>query len=636
LGLLDQIESPDDLKRLSRNELPELAAAIRRVIVDVVSKNGGHLASSLGAVELAIAIHYVFDTPRDKIIWDVGHQAYAHKLLTGRRRQFETLRRFNGLSGFTKRSESAYDTFTVGHSSTSISAALGIICAKQLRNESDKVVAVIGDGSMTAGQAYEAMNQAGDLHKNLIVILNDNDMSIARNVGAISSLLSRTFSGQRLQTWRKDFGEFLKSLPRIGDNIYHWAKRSEESFKTFITPGMLFEAFNFDYFGPINGHNLNHLINILTNIKQLKDPVLLHVTTTKGKGYLQAEKNPVYFHGVGCFDVKTGNSTAPKCTLPTYTQVFGDFMIKMAEANDKIVAVTAAMPEGTGLTRFAERFPDRFFDVGIAEQHGVTFAAGLATEGFRPVVAIYSTFLQRAYDQIIHDVCIERLPVTFAIDRGGIVGEDGATHQGQFDLTFLRSLPNMVVMAPKDENELCQMMQMALAHDGPVAVRYPRGLAEGVPIAPDCPPVPFGKAEVLTHGPDLLILAIGRMVSESLEAQRRLRTQGIRTTVVNCRFIKPLDAMTITRLVQSIPQVITVEENCVQGGFGSAVLEMLSDHHVFPAFMMRMGLPDKFIEHGSQSILRAKYGLDADGIVRMAQEVLSLSQPTKALLNSYV
>jgi 1-deoxy-D-xylulose-5-phosphate synthase len=636
LGLLDQIESPDDLKRLSRNELPELAAAIRRVIVDVVSKNGGHLASSLGAVELAIAIHYVFDTPRDKIIWDVGHQAYAHKLLTGRRRQFETLRRFNGLSGFTKRSESAYDTFTVGHSSTSISAALGIICAKQLRNETDKVVAVIGDGSMTAGQAYEAMNQAGDLHKNLIVILNDNDMSIARNVGAISSLLSRTFSGQRLQTWRKDFGEFLKSLPRIGDNIYHWAKRSEESFKTFITPGMLFEAFNFDYFGPINGHNLNHLINILTNIKKLKDPVLLHVTTTKGKGYLQAEKNPVYFHGVGCFDVKTGNSTAPKCTLPTYTQVFGDFMIKMAEANDKIVAVTAAMPEGTGLTRFAERFPDRFFDVGIAEQHGVTFAAGLATEGFRPVVAIYSTFLQRAYDQIIHDVCIERLPVTFAIDRGGIVGEDGATHQGQFDLTFLRSLPNMVVMAPKDENELCQMMQMALAHDGPVAVRYPRGLAEGVPIAPDCPPVPFGKAEVLTHGPDLLILAIGRMVSESLEAQRRLRTQGIRTTVVNCRFIKPLDAMTITRLVQSIPQVITVEENCVQGGFGSAVLEMLSDHNVFPAFMMRMGLPDKFIEHGSQSILRAKYGLDADGIVRMAQEVLSLSQPTKALLNSYV
>jgi 1-deoxy-D-xylulose-5-phosphate synthase len=556
LGLLQQIESPDDLKQLPRTMLPELATEIRRLIVDVVSKNGGHLASSLGTVELAIAIHYVFDAPRDKIIWDVGHQAYAHKLLTGRRRQFDTLRQFNGLSGFTKRSESVYDTFTTGHSSTSISAALGIICGKQLKNESDKVVAVIGDGSMTAGLAYEAMNQAGDLHKNLIVILNDNDMSIARNVGAISSLLSRTFSGQRLQTWRKEFGEFLKSLPRIGDNIYQWAKRSEESFKTFITPGMLFEAFNFDYFGPINGHNLNHLINILTNIKQLKDPVLLHVTTTKGKGYPQAEKNPVYFHGVGCFDVKTGNSTAPRCALPTYTQVFGDFMIKMAESDDKIVAVTAAMPEGTGLARFAERFPDRFFDVGIAEQHGVTFAAGMATEGFRPVVAIYSTFLQRAYDQIIHDVCIDRLPVIFAIDRGGIVGEDGATHQGQFDLTFLRSLPNMVVMAPKDENELCRMMQLALAHDGPVAIRYPRGNAEGVSIVSDVSPLSLGEAEVLTHGPDLLILAIGRMVSESLEAQQRLRTQGIRTTVVNCRFVKPLDVMTITRLVQSIPRLL--------------------------------------------------------------------------------
>ena len=634
MGLLDHIESPVDLKKLPRSELGELAAEIRERIVNVVSQNGGHLASSLGTVELAIAIHYVFDTPRDKVIWDVGHQAYAHKLLTGRRRQFHTLRRLNGLSGFTKRTESEFDTFTTGHSSTSISAALGIICAKQLNNESDKVVAVIGDGSMTAGLAYEAMNLAGDLHKNLIVILNDNDMSIARNVGALSSLLSRTFSGQRLQTWRKEFGEFLKRLPRIGDNIYHWAKRSEESFKTFITPGMLFEAFNFDYFGPINGHNLNHLINILTNIKQLNDPVLLHVTTTKGKGYPQAEKNPIYFHGVGCFDIETGNSTAPKCAFPTYTQVFGDLMVKMAETNEKVIAVTAAMPEGTGLTQFAERYPDRFFDVGIAEQHGVTFAAGMATEGFRPVVAIYSTFLQRAYDQIIHDVCIERLPVTFAIDRAGLVGEDGPTHHGQFDIAYLRSLPNMVVMAPKDENELCRMMRTALECDGPAAIRYPRGVAEGVPIASDIEPLAIGEAEVLTHGSDLLILAIGRMVSESLEAQKRLRTRGIRTTVVNCRFIKPLDVETISKLVQAIPYVITTEENCLQSGFGSAVLEMLNDHHVFPVYMKRIGLPDMFIEHGPQTALRAKYGLDADGIVRTALQLLSLSQPSKALLNS--
>lgn len=636
LGLLDQIESPADLKQLPRSELKPLAAEIRERIVEVVSRNGGHLASSLGAVELAIAIHYVFDTPRDKVIWDVGHQAYAHKLLTGRRRQFDSLRRFNGLSGFTKRSESDFDTFTTGHSSTSISAALGIICAKQLKKESDKVLAVIGDGSMTAGLAYEAMNQAGDLHKNLIVILNDNDMSIARNVGALSSLLSRTFSGQRLQTWRKEFGEFLKRLPRIGDNIYNWAKRSEESFKTFITPGMLFEAFNFDYFGPINGHNLNHLINILSNIKQLKDPVLLHVTTTKGKGYPQAEANPIYFHGVGCFDIETGNSTAPKCSFPSYTQVFGDFMLEMAAQNEKIIAVTAAMPEGTGLSRFAERYPDRFFDVGIAEQHGVTFAAGMATEGFRPVVAIYSTFLQRAYDQIIHDVCIERLPVTFALDRAGIVGEDGPTHHGQFDIAFLRSLPNMVVMAPKDENELCRMIKTALDHDGPAAVRYPRGAAEGVPISSVIEAIPIGEAEVLTHGPDLLILAIGSMVGEALIAQKRLRTQGIGATLVNCRFIKPLDAETITKLVQTIPHVITVEENCLHGGFGSAVLEMLNDRHVFPGYMKRLGLPDRFIEHGPQHTLRAKYGLDADGIVRTAQQLLSLSKPTKALLNSYV
>lgn len=631
VGLLETIQSPADLKKLPKQDLPQLAAEIRATIVDVVAHNGGHLASSLGAVELAIAIHYVFDTPEDKVIWDVGHQAYAHKLLTGRRDRFVSLRQHGGLSGFTKRSESLYDTFTTGHSSTSISAALGIVCANRLKEKASKVVAVIGDGSMTGGMAYEALNQAGDLHKDLIVILNDNDMSISRNVGALSSLLSRTFSGQRLQTWRKEFGEFLKSLPKIGDNIYQLAKRSEESFKTFITPGMLFEAFNFDYFGPIDGHNLNHLISILNNIKNLRDPVLLHVTTKKGKGYAQAEKNPVYFHGVGCFDVTTGNSVTSECLLPTYTQVFGDFMVRLAEADEQIVAVTAAMPEGTGLTPFSERFPERFFDVGIAEQHGVTFAAGLAIEGFKPVVAIYSTFLQRAYDQIIHDVCIEKLPVVFAIDRGGLVGEDGPTHHGQFDLSFLRPLPNMVVMAPKDENELRRMLLTAIDHDGPCAVRYPRGTAVGVALDEHPAPIPIGKAQVLTDGDDLLVLAVGRMVSVAMEAGERLKSEGIRCTVVNCRFVKPLDNELILRMAQKIPNILTLEDNALQGGFGSAVLELLGDCCSVPLRIQRMGLPDRFVEHGSPAILHARYGLDADGVVRAARDMLDLLQPALAL-----
>jgi 1-deoxy-D-xylulose-5-phosphate synthase len=622
LRYLDKISSPSDLKKLPQQELPPLAAEIREMIVDVVSRSGGHLASSLGAVELAIAIHYVFDTPNDKVIWDVGHQAYAHKILTGRSNRFKELRKYGGLSGFTKRSESPYDTFTTGHSSTSISAALGIASANQLSHKSAKVVAVIGDGSMTAGLAYEALNQAGDLQKDLIVILNDNDMSIAPNVGAISSLLSRAFSGHRLQVWRKEFGEFLKSLPRIGDNIYQWAKRSEESFKTFITPGMLFEAFNFDYFGPINGHNLNHLISILNNIKKLHDPVLLHVTTKKGKGYAQAEENPVYFHGVGCFDIKTGHSTAPQCAGRTYTQIFGDLMVRLAQKNDKIIAVTAAMPEGTGLSMFAQRFPDRFFDVGIAEQHGVTFAAGLATEGFRPVVAIYSTFLQRAFDQIIHDVCIEKLPVIFALDRGGLVGEDGPTHHGQFDFSYLRALPNMVVMAPKDGNELQRMLVTALNHNGPIAFRYPRDISADVDLDAAPEALPIGKGEVLIHGDDLLILAVGHMVQESLKACRLLKKQGIHSTVVNCRFIKPLDTQLITDLAAATPRIVTVEENARQGGFGSAVLELLADQAIGPVRIKRIGLPDQFIEHGATAILRKKYGLDAEGIVNAALELL--------------
>ncbi len=624
MSIIELIDSPADLKKIPIAKLPVLAREIRQTIVDVVSKTGGHLAPSLGVVELSIALHFVFDTPKDKIIWDVGHQSYAHKLLTGRRRQFKSLRQHGGICGFTCMRESQFDAFSTGHSSTSISAGLGIACGKQLKGEKAKVIAVIGDGSLTAGLAYEGLNQAGDSlkDKDLIVILNDNDMSISRNVGALSSFLSRTFSKKRLLEMRKEFGYFLKSLPKIGDDVYQFAKRSEESFKAFVTPGMLFEAFNFEYFGPINGHRLNHLINILKNIKYLDEPVLLHVTTTKGKGYTPAEKNPTYYHGCSSFDVDTGDCTAPDIEIPSYTEIFGRTLVDLARKDPKIIAITAAMPEGTGLTEFSQKFPDRFFDVGIAEQHGVTFAAGLATEGFRPVVAIYSTFLQRAYDQILHDICIESLPVIFALDRGGIVGEDGATHQGLFDLSYLRSFPNMVVMAPKDENELVRMMITAINHKGPIAFRYPRGQATG--ITQDDPPLPLdiGKAQVLTQGKDVLIFGIGRTVLEALQAEKALKQDGIQATVVNARFVKPIDTQTMCSLIQETPRVITVEENVLSGGFGSAILECLNDEGVTPIKIQRLGIPDRFVEHGSQTVLRSKYGLDAPAIAAAARQLL--------------
>jgi len=624
LGLLETIDSPDDLKQIDRQDLPQLAQEIRQTIIEVVAKNGGHLAPSLGTVELAIALHYVFDTPHDKIIWDVGHQSYAHKLLTGRRDVFGSIRQHQGISGFTRVSESPYDAFTTGHSSTSISAALGITAAKQLKDERSKVIAVIGDGSMTAGLAYEGLNQAGDTHKDkdLIVILNDNDMSISANVGALSSFLSRTFSAKRLQDMRREIGDFLKSLPRIGDDMYQLAKRSEESFKAFVTPGMLFEAFNFEYFGPINGHKLNHLINILQNIKVLEEPVLLHVITKKGKGYAPAEKNPVHFHGCGKFEVATGECFASLDTPPTYTKVFGDTMVELAREDQRIVAVTAAMPEGTGLSGFAEAFPKRFFDVGIAEQHGVTFAAGLASEGLKPVVAIYSTFLQRAFDQIVHDVCIEAHPVTFAIDRGGIVGEDGATHHGLFDLSYLRCLPNMVVMSPKDENELRHMLMTAIHHPGPIALRYPRGTGTGVPFDDKTAPIEVGKAELVCEGQtpdDLLIIAIGRTVEEALKARRILNDEhGLTAAVINARFVKPLDIDLIGTYAARSPHVVTVEENTLPGGFGSAVMEALLDANISGFKIKRVGIDDVFVDHGPQKLLRRLYGVDADAIVDAA------------------
>jgi 1-deoxy-D-xylulose-5-phosphate synthase len=619
--LLDSIDSPADLKGLSLHELEGLAEEIRQKIIETVSRTGGHLAPSLGAVELAIALHYVFDMPKDKIIWDVGHQAYAHKLLTGRRDQFHTLRTYGGISGFPKKAESPFDTFNTGHSSTSISAGLGISTAKALKGEKSKVIAVIGDGSMTAGMAFEGLNQSGHMEKDLIVVLNDNAMSISPNVGAFSSFLSRKMTGKRFVNFKKEIEIFLKSIPGVGEDILNVARKWEDSFLTFFTQGMLFEALRFKYIGPIKGHRIDLLIETFKNTQHLEGPVLIHAVTVKGKGYGPAEKDPAHFHGVGAFEISTGAppKNGPK-PPPSYTEVFGRTMVDLGRENKKLFAITAAMPEGTGLTEFAEVYPERFLDVGIAEQHAVTFAAGLATEGFRPVVAIYSTFLQRAYDQIIHDVCLPHLPVVFAIDRGGLVGEDGPTHHGHFDITYLRSLPNMTLMAPKDENELRHMLYTALQQPGPVGIRYPRGKGLGVPMDKDYETIPIGKSEILRQGKDLLILALGDKVNPSLEAAFHLEKEGYSACVVNCRFVKPLDRQ-IGELAGSIGRVLVVEENIRQGGLGGAVLEMFNDMGVENVRTKRIGLPDKFVEHGPSAVLREKYGLDSAGILKEARDL---------------
>ncbi len=621
MNLLDKIKTNKDIKKLDKKDLPVLAREIRERIISVVSKTGGHIASSLGVVELTIAMHYVFNIPEDTLIWDVGHQAYAHKIITGRNDRFDSLRTFKGLSGFAKMSESHCDGFTVGHSGTSISAGLGISWAKYFKKDSSKVISVIGDGSMTAGLAFEGLNQAGVSGRDLIVILNDNDMSISHNVGALSSFLSRTLSAKYLQNMKKEFGSFLKSLPGIGDDIYKFAKRSEDSFKTFVTPGMLFESLDFDYFGPINGHRLDHLIDIMENIKDHHEPVLLHVRTVKGKGYKPAEKNPVYFHGVGSFDINTGNGDKGSSSILSFTEVFGKTLINFAKEDEDIIAITAAMPEGTGLTEFGRLFPERFFDVGIAEQHAVTFAAALASKGLKPVVAIYSTFLQRAYDQILHDVCIESHHVVFAIDRGGIVGEDGPTHHGLFDYSYLRNIPNMVIMAPKDENELAKMLRTAFDHDGPVALRYPRGKALGVKIEEPIVPIEIGKGELISQGNKLCILAVGRVVAEALKAKKELEKSGISAAVVNARFVKPLDKDLIIEIAEKTDAVITVEDHVLDGGFGSAVLELLADNGKFNCRIKRIGIMDKFVEHGAVDILRKEYNIDCSAIVKAALEL---------------
>lgn len=619
--ILSSVTSPDDLKMLAHADLEILAGELRETIINVCAANGGHLAPSLGVVELAIALHKVFSTPDDKIVWDVGHQAYAHKLLTGRRDSFPTLRKMGGISGFPKRSESPHDAFGVGHSSTSISAALGIAAARDLKHESNKVVAVIGDGSMTGGLAYEGLNHAGHLNKDLIVILNDNEMSIAENVGALSNFLSRTMTNEFVHRIKRDVQNFLEGLDGVGQSVLHVARKAEESLKGLFTPGMLFQAFGFEYIGPIDGHDLDRLILTLERVKRFDNAVLIHVLTKKGKGYLPAEENPSLFHGIGPFDRDTGIPLSSK-GASSYTAIFGETMNLLATEDEKVIAITAAMPEGTGLSRFARDFPERFFDVGISEQHAVIFAAGLAAEGFKPVFAVYSTFLQRAYDEIV-DVCLQNLSVTFAIDRAGVVGNDGPTHHGLFDLSFLRTFPNMVVMVPKDENELRHMIATAIHHDGPIALRYPRGSGLGVPLDQPLSLLPIGNGEILREGNQGVIIAVGTMVKPSLEAAEKLAGEGISLFVMNARFVKPLDREKILDLANRTGVIITVEENVLEGGFGTAVLELLEEEGFEEVKVKRLGFPDRYIEQGEQAELRSLFGLDAEGITLKIREFLA-------------
>lgn len=622
-SILESINSPADLKRLSISELAQLATEIRRLIIATCASNGGHLAPSLGVVELTLALHRVFSSPGDKIVWDVGHQAYAHKILTGRCAAFSSLRKLDGISGFPKRAESPHDAFDVGHSSTSISAALGMAASRDLKGEKNKVIAVIGDGSMTGGLAFEGLNHAGHLNKDLIVILNDNEMSIAENVGALSNFLSRTITNEFVHKIKKDMESFLEGLDGFGRSALKVAKRAEETLKGIFTPGMLFEAFGFEYIGPIDGHDLEQLRETLEKVRNFDDAVLIHVLTKKGMGYAPAESQPSLFHGVGPFDPQSGKVLKPKAAPATYTGVFGATLCKMAADDERIVAITAAMPDGTGLARFAKEFPERFFDVGIAEQHGVTFAAGLAAEGFKPVFAIYSSFLQRGYDQLIHDVCLQGLPVVFAIDRAGVVGSDGPTHHGVFDLSYLRLIPGLTVMAPKDENELQHMLFSALQYHCPVAIRYPRGSGLGVPLEQLFRSIPVGVGEIVRQSAgDGVIFAIGNMVDTALQAAELLAAEGIEVSVVNARFIKPLDKNIIRSQVTG-RKIFTLEDNALQGGFGTALLELLAEEGLPLDSVTRIGYPDCYIEQGEQGELYQRYGLTPGAVAATIKGALS-------------
>ncbi len=618
--LIEKIKSPKDIKTLSTEELEKLTEELREIIIQTVATNGGHLASNLGTVDLTVALHYVFDSPEDKIIWDVGHQSYAHKLLTGRFNGFKTIRQHKGISGFPKLEESPHDAFGTGHSSTSISSALGILEGRDQNNEDFKVIAVIGDGSMTAGLAFEGLNHAGHLKKDLIVILNDNEMSISPNVGALSAYLQRMLIGDLYVKFKKETKLLLEKIPAVGEPVLKIAQKAEDTVKSLVVPGLLFEELGFEYVGPIDGHKVDTLIETIDRFKDFPGPVLIHTITKKGKGYEPAEKNPGIFHGVGPFNIETGEQVSSG--KQSYSAIFGNYLAFLAKDDEKIIAITAAMTEGTGLSEFVQQFPKRFYDVGIAEPHAVTFAAGLATQGLKPVVAIYSTFLQRSYDEIVHDVCLQNLPVIFAIDRAGIVGDDGPTHNGTFDLSYLRHIPNLVVMAPKDGFELKCMLKTAVSHNGPCAIRYPRGSVADNLDADEPGDIPIGKAEVLRDGENILILAIGNMVDPAYAASELLSEAGINACVINARFVKPLDMDLISTLAEKIKYILTVEENAVSGGFGSAVMEELVKAGIDGLKFKILGLPDRFIEQGPQNLLRKELGLDAEGIAKEALDLI--------------
>lgn len=607
--LLCSIGNPDDLRKLSAEKLPDLANELRRFLIESVSRTGGHLAAGLGTVELTIALHYVFNTPRDRLVWDVGHQTYPHKILTGRREGMARLRMSGGLRGFPSREESPYDTFGVGHSSTSISAALGMALAAQQTQSDRKTIAVIGDGAMTAGMAFEALNHAGDLDADLLVILNDNDMSISPNVGGMSNYLARLLSGKLYTTMREGSKKVLGAMPPV----WEFARRAEEHVKGMVIPGTLFEELGFNYIGPIDGHDLDTLVTTLRNLRYQRGPRFLHVVTRKGKGFAPAEDNPCTYHGVTKFDPATGVMAKSGSPQLTYTNVFGQWICDMADLDDRLIGITPAMREGSGLVPFSERFPKRYADVGIAEQHAVTLAAGLACEGLKPVVAIYSTFLQRAYDQLIHDVALQNLPVLFAIDRGGLVGPDGPTHAGSFDLSYLRCIPNLTVMAPADENECRQMLFTGYLQNGPTAVRYPRGTGPGVPVQQTMAALPVGKAEIRRRGQGIAFLAFGSMVQPALEAAEKLDA-----SVINMRFIKPLDNDAVISAAREHEWLITVEENTVCGGAGSAINEILAAMPDAPP-VLNLGLPDRFVEHGAREELLSACGLDGEGLLRAAE-----------------
>lgn len=618
-SLLQQIDNPSQMKELSIAELTQLADELREFIIQSVSKSGGHLSSGLGTVELTVALHHVFNTPDDRLVWDVGHQSYPHKILTGRRDQMSTIRTKDGLSGFPRREESPYDTFGVGHSSTSIGAALGMaIAAKQQKNDR-RVAAIIGDGALTAGMAFEALNHAGDLDANLLVILNDNDMSISPNVGGMSNYLAKLLSGKLYSSMREGSKKVLGKMP----SVWELARRAEEHVKGMVVPGTLFEELGFNYIGPIDGHDMDTLVKTLSNLRKLSGPQFLHIVTKKGKGYTPAEENPIAYHGVGKFCAESGKLEKSAAKSPTYTQVFGQWLCDMAKTDDKLVAITPAMREGSGLVEFSEQFPNRYFDVGIAEQHAVTVAAGMACDGLKPVVAIYSTFLQRAYDQLIHDVALQNLPVLFAIDRAGVVGPDGATHAGSFDLSYLRCIPNMTIMAPSNENECRQMLSTGFQLNNPSAVRYPRGTGPNSEISTDLETLPIGKAEVCRKGKNIAILSFGSVLTEGLEVAEKLDA-----TIANMRFIKPLDEELLLQLASEYDVLVTLEDNAVMGGAGSAVNEFLLKQQCQNR-ILNLGLPDIFMEHASREQILDDAGLSTSGILRAIEDFLDTEELAK-------